>query len=69
MDSDYEPRLDRTAFSVVSTAEHEAESRTYWRDKTPYERLVALEITRRILYGHAATTARLQRVFEIVERK
>jgi len=61
-------RLDRTAFSVVSIDEAQEASRAYWRDKTPYERLEALEITRQMLYGYDPATLRLQRVFELVER-
>jgi hypothetical protein len=53
-------RLDRTAFSVVPLAEQDDDG-AYWQDKTPLERLMALEYMRRMAYGNAAT-ARLQRV-------
>ncbi len=62
------PKLDRSAFSIVSRDEHAAEDLTYWHDKTPHERLEALEHTRVLLYGTDSATARLQRVLEIAER-
>ncbi|MCZ2123040.1 MAG: hypothetical protein LC108_12320 [Anaerolineales bacterium] len=65
---DYEfPRLDKTAFFVVSSfAEAEEADRKYWHSRTPIERLQHTEYLRRINYGDNAT-ARLQRVLEIVE--
>jgi hypothetical protein len=68
MDEKQFPKLDKTAFSVVSSFEEaDREDREYWLSRTPYERLKYMELLRRINYGHAAT-ARLQRVLEIVER-
>lgn len=60
--------IDRDAFSVISVREQQADEIGYWRDKTPVERLRAVELTRQILYGRDTTTARLQRVLEIAER-
>ena len=60
--------IDREAFSVIALDEQQADEIRFWRDKTPHERLEAVELTRRILYGRDATTARLQRVFEIAQR-
>jgi hypothetical protein len=69
MDSEYDlPRLDRRAFSVVSLEEQDEDEMRYWRTKTPHERLQALEVTRRILYGYDPATSRLQRVLEVVDR-
>jgi hypothetical protein len=63
--SDPEPRVDRTAFSVVSSFdEADTEDDAYWRSRTPAERLAHLELLRRINYGDAAT-GRLQRVLEL----
>ena len=61
-------RLDRSAYEVVSleSASGDAE---YWRARTPEERMRALELLRQIFYGYDPATARLQRVFEIAERK
>ena len=63
-----EPRLDRTAFSIGSLADN-TDERTYWLERTPAERLEALEQTRQILYGYDPTTSRLQRILEIVDLK
>lgn len=63
------PKLDKTAFSVVSSFEEaDREDERYWRSRTPQERLQQMELLRRINYGYA-TTARLQRVLEIAERE
>jgi hypothetical protein len=61
-------RVDRKAFSVVSLKEQEEADKRYWRDKSPRERLEAVEITRQLLYGYDPASARLQRVLEIAER-
>ena len=61
-------KIDRSAFSVIATDEQLADEKTFWLQKTPHERLEAVELTRRILYGYNPTTLRLQRVFEIIER-
>ena len=68
MDENQFPKLDRTAFSVVSLEEADEDEMAYWLSKTPYERLDALETLRQIFYGYDPTTARLQRVLEITER-
>ena len=60
--------LDRTAFSVTSLQGQEAEEKQYWRDKTPHERLQAVEAIRQIVYGYDPASTRLQRVFEVTER-
>lgn len=60
------PELDRSAFSVISL-EHSGDDADYWRGKTPAERLAAVELSRRMVYGYARTTSRLQRVLEIAE--
>ena len=68
MDENQFPRIDRTAFSVVSSFEEaDKQDKEYWLSKTPYERLQHMELLRRINYGPNAT-ARLQRVLEITQR-
>lgn len=69
MDDNRFPRIDRTTFSVVSLEEADNDEMEYWLSKTPYERLDALEILRQIVYGYNPAAARLQRFFEIAERK
>jgi len=46
MDENQFPRLDRTAYSVVSLEEADNDEVEYWLFKTPYERLDALETLR-----------------------
>jgi hypothetical protein len=68
MDENEFPRMDKTAFSVVSSFEEaDKEDKKYWLSRTPIERLRHMELLRRINYGSNAT-ARLQRVLEIIER-
>ena len=68
MDENQFPRIDRTAFSVVSLEEADSDEMQFWLSKTHYERLDALETLRQIFYGYDPTTTRLQRVLEITER-
>jgi hypothetical protein len=60
--------VDRSAISAQSL--HDVpDDRTWWWARTPLERLAAIEIMRRIVYGRAATDGRLQRVLEIAQRE
>jgi hypothetical protein len=59
-------RVDKTAFSVASLSEA-ADDKAYWRLKSAYERLQAVELTRQVIYGYQPAAARLQRVFETAE--
>ena len=69
MDTNHQfPRMDKTAFSVVSLEEADKDEVEFWLSKTPYERLDALETLRQIFYGYDPATTRLQRVLEITER-
>ena len=61
-------KVDRTKFSVVSLTDPD-DSVEYWLSRPVPERLQAIELLRRIFYGEAAATARLQRVLEIVKRE
>jgi hypothetical protein len=61
-------KMDKTAFSVSSLKDGSTE-KEFWLSKTPLERLQALEILRQINYGYDPSTARLQRVLEVVERQ
>jgi hypothetical protein len=68
MDENQFPKLDRTAFSVVSSFEEaDQQDREYWLLRKPVERLQHMELLRRINYGDDST-ARLQRVLEVAER-
>jgi hypothetical protein len=59
-----EDRIRRDVFGFGTPDDDE---RGYWRTRSPEERLAAVELLRRINYGEAATSARLQRVFESAE--
>jgi hypothetical protein len=61
-------KLDKSAFSVASLTD-ELDEKQYWLSRSPYERLLALEVMRQIVYGYDPSTERLQRVLEIVEHK
>ena len=65
---DSPPSLDRTAFSVTSLHKQDREEKDYWLTKTPHERLQAVETMRQVLYGYDPASARLQHIFEVVER-
>jgi len=60
-------KVDRKAFSVVSLTDDSGE-KAYWLVRTPQERLKQVEILRRINYGNKSA-ARIEKVFEIVERE
>jgi len=61
-----EPRVDRTAFSVVSL--RDPDDTDYWWNRSPAERLDAIEYNRQIIYGYGATPPRFQRILEIAQR-
>lgn len=57
------PRLDRNAITVTALNDIEEEKK-FWLSKTPLERLEAIELNRRLVYGKDRTASRLQRVLE-----
>jgi hypothetical protein len=59
-------RLDRSAFEIGSLDDESIDS-AYWSQKSPRERMEALELQRQIIYGYDPATTRLQRVFEVAE--
>lgn len=61
-------RLNKSVVTI-SSLNDESDEKYYWLNVTPQERLIALETMRKINYGYDATTARLQRFFEIAEFK
>jgi hypothetical protein len=58
--------LDKSAISVVSL-EKADDDLQYWLSQTPMERLAALELNRRLVYGYDRATSRLQRFLEVAE--
>jgi len=61
------PKLDKNIISIASLKD-ETDEKVYWFSKTPQERIAAMEVMRKIIYGYDPTTTRLQRVFEITEQ-
>jgi hypothetical protein len=60
------PSLDKRIVKVTSLDDTEEEKK-YWISKTPVERIEAIEINRRMIYGENRVTSRLQRFFETSE--
>jgi hypothetical protein len=60
------PRLDKKIVRVTSLNDIDEEKR-YWMSKSPIDRIEAIEINRRMIYGQDRATSRLQRFFEIAE--
>jgi hypothetical protein len=60
------PSLDKRIVKVTSLDDLEEEKK-YWLSKTPAERIEAIEINRRMIYGEDRVTSRLQRFFETSE--
>jgi hypothetical protein len=60
-------KIDRSAITVTSLKE--SDEKEFWLSRPAAERLAALELLRQIAYGYEPDSLRLQRVFEIAERK
>jgi hypothetical protein len=60
--------VNRSAM-VVQSLHDEPDDRRWWWARSVAERLAAIEIMRRTVYGRAATDGRLQRVLEIAQRE
>ena len=58
--------LDKTRLTVSSLDEF-TEEKEYWMSRRKAERLNAIEINRRIVYGTDRTTSRFQRILETDE--
>ena len=59
-------RLDKTRLTVSSLDEF-MEEKQYWLSRGKADRLNAIEINRRMVYGTNRTTSRLQRFLETAE--
>jgi hypothetical protein len=57
------PKLNKKALSIGSLFD-ESEEKKYWLSKKPHERLQAIEINRRMVYGEHRVASRLQRFLE-----
>ena len=60
------PRLDKARLTVSSLDEF-VEEKQYWLSLGKADRLNAIEINRRMVYGTDRTTSRLQRFLETAE--
>ena len=60
------PRLDKTRLTVSSLYDS-TEEKQYWLAFEKADRLNAVEINRRMVYGKDRTSSRLQRFLEIAE--
>ena len=60
------PSLNKKIVKVTSLDDIEEEKK-YWISKSPLERIEAIEINRRMIYGQDRVTSRLQRFFETSE--
>lgn len=60
------PKLDKRKLLVSSLYETE-EEKTFWLSKGAQARLEAVELNRRMAYGHDRVTSRLQRFLETSE--
>ena len=61
-------KLDRSFFKSTDFATREAERKAYWLNKTPEERLNALEELRQQMYPDGKNPPRFQRVFRSFKR-
>jgi hypothetical protein len=59
-------KLDKASF-IVSPLTAQSDDREYWHAQSPEARLQAVETLRQLNYSHRQSTARLQRVLEIVQ--
>jgi len=62
------PSLNKKIVKVTSLDDIEEEKK-YWFSKSPLERIEAIEINRRMIYGQDRVSERLQRVLTIAELK
>ena len=58
------PGLDKSKLTVTRLGDTE-EEKAYWLSRTPEERLAAIEVSRRMVYGEDAATARMVKVIEV----
>jgi hypothetical protein len=59
-------RLDKRVITVTSLHDIE-EEKIFWAAKKPIERLEAVELNRRLVYGKNKLTSRLQRFLETAQ--
>ena len=60
-------KMQKTTLTVTSLLAP-SDDPAYWHAKSPWERLQAVEILRRLNYGDGQSIARLQRVLAVTQR-
>ncbi len=60
------PRLNKKIISVTSLDDIQ-EEKNYWLSKNVHERIEAIELNRRMVYGSDRVTSGLQRILETSE--
>ena len=60
------PRLDKKVLSIDSLNNADDE-KAFWLSKNAQERMAAIELNRKMIYGEHNTTSRLQRFLETSE--
>jgi len=59
--------IRRDVFEVVDL--HEADDSNYWLDRSPMERIEAIEFMRKVMYGSDRVSKGLQGVLTVAELK
>ena len=59
--------MDKRTLEITSV--YDSTGHNYWSKKSYLERIEALEILRRIIFGYDASAERLQRTFTITQLK
>jgi hypothetical protein len=59
--------IDKTRINITNI--RDGDQQNDWENKSPTERLAGLEILRQMWHDYDPSTARLSRVYSIVERK
>ena len=62
-----EETIRRDVFEVVEL--HETDDSNYWLDRSPVERIEAIEFMRKVMFGHDRVSERLQRVLTVAKLK
>ena len=62
-----EEKIQRDVFEIVDL--HNADDSDYWRDRSPIERIEAIEFMRKVMFSYDRVSERLQRVLTVAELK
>ena len=60
------PRINKKAL-IVTSLNDTAEEKNYWLKQTGIQRLNAVELNRKMVYGKDRVASRLQRFLEVIE--